>query len=164
VKRTTARGVAASVLVVLTSTTAMSAAHAAPSKVTFCGTPLDVQVADVGATGESAGDMRILRYTLLDKAGKAIGTATQVSTLTSTQPTQDAVGRVTFTLPKGKLIVESNPSFSSGYLSPKAVPINQKEYGVVLGGSGDYKGARGVMTLKITDPAKPLGCWTADLT
>lgn len=157
------RGIVAVVLGALTIVGFATAANGAPRSVTFCGSPSDLKFADIAPVGESAGDMRILQYTLTDKSGKKIGTATQLSTLVATQPTQDAVARVTFRLPKGTLIVDAAPSFASGFLSPSAVPISTKEYGVVLGGSGAYKGAHGSMSLKIVDPLKPLGCWTADL-
>ncbi len=157
------RGIVAVVLSALTVVGIPTAASGTPRSVNFCGFPSDLKFADIAPAGESAGDMRILKYTLTDKSGKKIGTATQLSTLVSTQPIQDAVARVAFRLPKGTLIVDAAPSFISGFLSPSAVPVSTKEYGVVLGGSGAYKGAHGSMSLKIVDPSKLLACWTADL-
>ncbi len=156
------RGIVAVVLGALTIVGFATAANGAPRSVTFCGSP-SVEVLDIAPVGESAGDMRIGQTTITDKSGKKIGTATMLLTLVSTQPTQDAVARVTFRLQKGTLIVDAAPSFASGFLRPSAVPNSSKEYGVVLGGSGAYKGAHGLMSLKVVDPVKGFGCWTADL-
>lgn len=99
---------------------------------------------DVGATGPSVGDLRITRGVATNPAGKQVGTyatsqVTVASALPGGQEQRSVIMEVS--LPGGDITIVGV------YIAPTGAAPTSKVVHAITGGTGDFFGARGTITL-----------------
>lgn len=93
---------------------------------------------DLGDRGESAGDV-IGQVDPLQRDGEGSGTSVSLCTLTGSEENQKAACTTTLDFPEGSLITEG--------IFDIARRDEAQEF-AILGGTGDYGGARGTVTVE----------------
>ena len=146
---------------------AMQAGSAAGSDARSCGAfevhstgeNRKVSYVDNGLDGDSAGDQRIGYRTIRDKDGKEIGAMRWIVTVLETAPGGEGKGtgliRQHFLLPEGEMVVERVYGAGATFSDTEKVTVKGGDLAVV-GGTGTFKGAGGIMH-KVRDPDGGLG-------
>ena len=103
---------------------------------------------DNGAPGSSAGDVRTLALTMTTASGTVVGTADVVQTLTDEGAVDRAVKTLVISLPKGTISGMGLTTFNH-FISPTSRPNDRVEQIAIVGGTGKYRGASGVIDIEI---------------
>ena len=130
-------------------------AHAAPGsqgssaqRLVLIGKDAKLGINDNGAPGSSAGDVRTLALTMTTASGTVVGTVDVVQTLTDEGAVDRAVKTLVISLPKGTISGMGLTTFND-FISPTSRPNDRIEQIAIVGGTGKYRGASGVIDIEI---------------
>jgi uncharacterized protein with FMN-binding domain len=119
-----------------------------PQVLTFIGSNAKIGINDNGEPGSSAGDIRTLALTLSTTAGTAVGTVDVVQTLTDHSTVDRAVKVMVISLPKGIITAQGLTTFTD-FTNPAGRPNDRTEQLAVVGGTGPYRGAAGIVDIVV---------------
>lgn len=117
-------------------------------RLVLIGTNAKLGINDNGVPGSSAGDVRTLALTMTTASGTAVGTVDVVQTLTDEGAVDRAVKTVVISLPKGTISAMGITTFTD-FTNPASRPNDRIERIAVVGGTGKYRGASGVIDIEI---------------
>ncbi len=117
-------------------------------RLVFIGKDAKLGINDNGAPGSSAGDVRTLALTMTTASGTVVGTVDVVQTLTDEGAVDRAVKTLVITLPKGTISGMGLTTFND-FISPTSRPNDRVEQIAIVGGTGKYRGASGVIDIEI---------------
>lgn len=120
----------------------------AAQRLVYIGKDAKLGINDNGVPGSSAGDVRTLALTLTTPAGTAAGTVDIVQTLTDESDVDRAVKVVVVSLPKGTISGMGTTSFTD-FTSPTSRPNDRVERIAIVGGTGKYRGASGIIDIEL---------------
>jgi hypothetical protein len=119
-----------------------------PSRLAYFGTDARLGFNDNGAAGSSAGDVRTLALTLRTASGSAVGTIDVVQTLTDEGAVDRAIKVLVITLPKGTISAQGLTAFDD-FINPASRPNDRVEQLAIVGGTGKYRGASGIVDIEV---------------
>jgi len=137
-------------LVVLPVTPVLAAGSLAtkPTRLAYFGTDARLGFNDHGVAGSSAGDVRTMALTLRTATGSAVGAVDIVQTLTGEAAVDRAVKVLVITLPKGAIMAQGLTTFDD-FINPASRPNDPIEQLAIVGGTGKYRGASGIVDVEV---------------
>jgi hypothetical protein len=138
-------------ILLLPATPALAAGASSGSKATrlvYVGSDARVGLNDNGTPGASAGDVRTLALTLKTPRGAIVGTVDVVQTLTDEGAVDRAVKVLVITLPKGTIAAQGLTTFTN-FTDQTARPNDKIEQIAIVGGTGKYRGASGMIDIEV---------------
>ena len=119
-----------------------------PTRLAYFGTDARLGFNDNGVPGSSEGDVRTMALTLRTATGSAVGTVDIVQTLTDEAATDRAVKVLVITLPKGAIMAQGLTTFDD-FINPASRPNDRVEQLAIVGGTGKYRGASGMVDIEV---------------